>query len=652
MVRDQMLCIVAPVSGDHATHLVRDLALPVLRARCEALFEGLGFVHFACLAVLPPVDAGPSLLLELAIDPGIAPDAVVDALVRQDPALLAELFGAPPDADALRRRLSGGLSRADGGYVGVRDRSVAQIRAEAKLFVAVRGAVAAARARLQGTPEPPTSRQLAHAAREVTTHPDHAFATTPSPRCFWRSTGLSTPVRVMLILLRLVVPALLAWIVLTGVLATIGATAIAAGGLAVDADTVLGAPVFMAFAPYATTALAYVVLSLLLLYLLTAALRAGVLPIAVGLVAALVLLLGFLVVPSVDPVTGHYLQDLRLFGGALGVLAAWGIGVLLYVAAVVAVAAIAVAIALLVVPAHLGPPVLLPALALLLAAEALGWNLLLGWLAHGGLGLSQHVEALAALGRAPAWHGLPAPTAVLVLLTAFVVVAAIALRLVWNGLSRVGKRLDGFNKVTPHETPAAQQTHPAIEACEASLATKVGHMISVTDIRHRLPLRLLMRFIMFVGESWFTEARLGNAEGIKFGHWHLVDGGRRLVFCSNFDGEFGAYLDEFILGASDGINLTWRWTELRERPAAAPGQPAVTRARRFPPTRWFAFGGCKHEQWFKAYARDSMVPHLYRYEAYNHSNQDITRATRLRDALAAPSPDRLQDDRIMRAAES
>jgi hypothetical protein len=200
-----------------------------------------------------------------------------------------------------------------------------------------------------------------------------------------------------------------------------------------------------------------------------------------------------------------------------------------------------------------------------------------------------------------------------------------------------------------------QQTHDAIEACEASLAGKVGHMISVTDVRSRLhgwALRLLMRFIMFLGESWFTEARLGNAEGIKFGHWHVIDGGRRLVFCSNFDGEFGAYLDEFILGAADGINLTWRWTELRPREPAAVGQPGVTRARRFPPTRLLAFGGCKHEQWFKAYARDSMVPHLFRYEAYNHSNQDITRATRLRDALAAPSPDLVQDDRIMRAAES
>jgi len=655
MVRNQMLCIVAPISRGHADEVVRDLAADNVRTDCRALFDELGFVHFACLAVLPPVDREPSLLLELAIDPGIAPDAVVNALVRRGAAMLGRLFGVPGGTESLHTLLSTHLSRADGGYVGVRDRSVSQIREEAALFVTVRRAVARARAQLRRDREPPTSRRLAHVARQVVTDPAHAFAAKPSPRSFWRSPALSTPVRVMLILLILVVPALLAWVVLTGVLATIGSTAIAAGSLVIGTDEVLGTPVFRSFTPYAATALWYVVGTLGALYLVTAALRAGVLPIAVGFLLALAVLSGVLAVPWVCPSTHHYLEDLRLFGGAIGILAAWGIGVLLYVAAMAIAVLVAVALALMVVPAHLGPPALLPALAVLLAAEALVWNAWLERLAHGAHGLSHHVEALAALGAAPAWHGIPPHTAVLLLLTGFVVVAAVVLRFVWVGFSRVGKRLNGFNKVTLRETPAVQQTHASIEACEASLVGRVGHMISVTNVRSRLhgwALRVLMRFIMFLGESWFTEARLGNAEGIKFGHWHVIDGGRRLVFCSNFDGEFGAYLDEFILGASDGINLTWRWTELRARAPAAAGQPGVTRARRFPPTRLFAFGGCKHEQWFKAYARDSMVPHLFRYEAYSHSNQDITRATRLRDALASPSPDLVQDDRIMRAAES
>lgn len=653
MVRNQMLCIVAPVSAGHADQAAHDLDAKNaanLRAGCEALFEDLGFVHFACFAVLPPAGRTPSLLLELAVDPGIGADAVVEALVRKGAPLLRRLFDVTGNSEALRTWLSTHLSRADGGYIGVRDRSVSQIRAEVKLFFAVRAAVASARGRMLRQQEPPTSRRLAHAAREVLHQPEHAFAAAPSPRSFWRSRGLSTPVRVGLILLRLVLPAVLALVVVTGVLATIGTAAIAAGGLVIGRDLVLGA-VFHPFESYAVLAMRCVLLTLGLLYLLTAALRAGVMPIATGLLLVFVVLLGFFAAPVPLSDSRDYLTDLGRFAGAIGVLAGWGFGVLVSMAVVAGVALALAVVALMVVPAHLGLAVLGPVVGVLLAGEALGCVVLLGWLAGGGLGASAHVEALAALARAGSW----APAAVLFLLTAFVVAAAIGLRLVWIGVSRAGQRAKRFNKVTLRETPAVQQTHEAIEACEASLRGRVGHMISVTDVRsplHGWALRVLMRFIMFLGESWFTEARLGNAEGIKFGHWHVTDGGRRLVFCSNFDGEFGAYLDEFILGASDGINLTWRWTELRTRAPAAAGQPGVTRARRFPPTRLLAFGGCKHEQWFKAYARDSMVPHLFRYEAYPYSNQDITRATRLRDALAAPSPDLVQDDRIMRAAES
>ncbi len=99
---------------------------------CKALCEDLGFVHFACLAVLPPADETPSLLLELAIDPGIGADAVVDAPRCERRARARPPVRHPGDTAALRAWLSTHLSRADGGYIGVRDRSVPQIRAEAE----------------------------------------------------------------------------------------------------------------------------------------------------------------------------------------------------------------------------------------------------------------------------------------------------------------------------------------------------------------------------------------------------------------------------------------------------------------------------------------------------------------------------------------
>jgi hypothetical protein len=214
----------------------------------------------------------------------------------------------------------------------------------------------------------------------------------------------------------------------------------------------------------------------------------------------------------------------------------------------------------------------------------------------------------------------------------------------------------GLDRPLAAETPRAQQVHPAVDACEAGLVGRVGHMISLTEVRRPYALnaailRIHLRLIGWLGHVWFTEGRLGDAAGIKFGHWHLVEGGRRLLFCSNFDGSFGGYLDEFIGGASIGVNLVWRWTELRPRGAADQGQPPVAHPRRFPPTRLGAFGGCKNELWFKTYARDSMLPHLHRFEAYCESNEDIARATALREALFARRTP-VADDRIMRALES
>jgi hypothetical protein len=78
----------------------------------------------------------------------------------------------------------------------------------------------------------------------------------------------------------------------------------------------------------------------------------------------------------------------------------------------------------------------------------------------------------------------------------------------------------------------------------------------------------------------------------------------------------------------------------------------VVLERDFPPTRFPAMrGGCEHEQWFKTYARDSMLPHLYLFQAYRLSQAEIDRATALRDALFG-SRNVVNDDIVARALES
>jgi len=302
---------------------------------------------------------------------------------------------------------------------------------------------------------------------------------------------------------------------------------------------------------------------------------------------------------------------------------------------------------------------------------------------RGGLGrasaLLGGVVALLVAGLAATWCLKPAalawywqwPALVLTTLAVLVVAALAALVLsplalsamsaLRKGWRPIGQYLERWNRArharATREVPRAHQVHPMVSRCEAELIDRPNHIVSLTEIRapfvwHAVWLRLWLGVITWFGRWCFVNGVLGKATGIKYGHWHVVDGGRRLLFCSNYDGSFGGYLGEFIAGATVGVNLFWRRTRLLPRRAAAPGHPAVQHARDFPPTRSLAWlGGCEHEQWFKTYARDSMLPHLYLYQAYAHSQAEIERATRLRDALFGPR-NPVNDDIIARAVAS
>ncbi len=211
----------------------------------------------------------------------------------------------------------------------------------------------------------------------------------------------------------------------------------------------------------------------------------------------------------------------------------------------------------------------------------------------------------------------------------FVLVLVVLARTLLPALQRSVAKAD--RPIENHTFPPLR-LNGQIVTNEAEQVGGANHMISLTDVRgrrwgpHWMMTWLWLHVVGASGMLFYTRGPLGMAKGIQFAHWHLVQQGRRLLFVSNYDGDFGGYLDEFIDGASQGINLIWRWTTLKPR-------AGVATARDFPPTRLLALSGCHNEQAFKAYARASMVPHLVRYRAYDSSCQDIERCTRLREAL-------------------
>jgi len=98
----------------------------------------------------------------------------------------------------------------------------------------------------------------------------------------------------------------------------------------------------------------------------------------------------------------------------------------------------------------------------------------------------------------------------------------------------------------------------------------------------------------------------------------MIDGGRRLLFLSNFDGSWENYLDDFIDKAHGGLTAVWSNTG------------------GFPRSYLLIGGGAKDGPRFKAYARDSMSVTNAWYSAYpTLTVQGIDRNSSIREGLPA-----------------
>jgi hypothetical protein len=91
----------------------------------------------------------------------------------------------------------------------------------------------------------------------------------------------------------------------------------------------------------------------------------------------------------------------------------------------------------------------------------------------------------------------------------------------------------------------------------------MNRMTIVTDVKPGLVRRVTMRAVLWLvalRASRNFEGRLQGVETIHFAQWRLVDGGRRLLFMSNYDGSALGYLADFSENATPGVNAIWSST--------------------------------------------------------------------------------------------
>jgi len=155
-----------------------------------------------------------------------------------------------------------------------------------------------------------------------------------------------------------------------------------------------------------------------------------------------------------------------------------------------------------------------------------------------------------------------------------------------------------------------------------------NHLASVTYVKpgvRRWFLRVTLFLINLLARFWFNRGDLGGIPTILAARWVVIDGGKRLLFLTNYGGAWESYLNEFIdMGAVRGLNAVWSNTYV-ESAGVKYG---------FPKTKFYLWRGAEAAQRFKAYVRQSQVETIVWYSAYpTLSITNINANTDLRRAL-------------------
>ncbi len=132
-----------------------------------------------------------------------------------------------------------------------------------------------------------------------------------------------------------------------------------------------------------------------------------------------------------------------------------------------------------------------------------------------------------------------------------------------------------------------------------------NHLVGLNRIKPGFfRLRLwTVRFVLWIVHASKHFGRSGLLSGlstIHFARWVVIDKGRRLLFLSHYDGDWDAYLGDFVEQASHGLTAIW------------------SNCVGFPRTWFLLFGGARDQRAFKAYARRHQHESLYVYTPYPH----------------------------------
>jgi hypothetical protein len=114
----------------------------------------------------------------------------------------------------------------------------------------------------------------------------------------------------------------------------------------------------------------------------------------------------------------------------------------------------------------------------------------------------------------------------------------------------------------------------------------------------RVTMILVLAAIDYTARHVFNRGRLARVTSIQCARWVFLDGGKRVIFASNYDGSLESYMDDFINKVYFGLNVVF------------------SNGIGYPRTRWLILDGARDEQTFKNYLRRHQMPTQVWYNAF------------------------------------
>jgi hypothetical protein len=134
----------------------------------------------------------------------------------------------------------------------------------------------------------------------------------------------------------------------------------------------------------------------------------------------------------------------------------------------------------------------------------------------------------------------------------------------------------------------------------------------------RWVLSYLLWVINWTARHIYTKGRLARVRTIHFARWVFLDGKKRILFASNYDGSLDSYMDDFINKVFFGLNVVF------------------SNGIGYPTTRWMLADGAWDEQKFKYFLRRHELPTEVWYNAHpSMTAVELERNSRIRHGLEA-----------------